>query len=131
MALKKLTLTDDHLRLINEIHFEEFAFDEETRNGRFGWGIDQYNLFGGTYVMEDVSRIIGKYDEHIVGTEEDPQGVDFSDELKDYMWGLYRYIWDNMGDIISLVLYMSNKGGITAGTYKKNPRSLQLWTKVD
>lgn len=131
MAQKKLTFTEDHLRLISEIHFEEFAFDEETRNGRFGWGVDQYNLFGGTYVMEDVSRIIGKYDEHIVGTEEDPQGVDFKDELKDYMWGLYQYIWQNMGDIMSLVLYMSNKGGLTVGTYKKNPRSMEMWTKVD
>ena len=126
--MKKLTLTEDHLKLISEIHFEGFSFDSETQNGRFGWGIDQYNLFGGTYVLEDVSRILGKYDEHIVGTE-DPQGVDFNDDLKDYMWGLYRYIWENMEDVISLLLYFSNKGGLVPGTYKKSRSSQQAWVK--
>ena len=127
--MKKLTLTEDHLKLISEIHFEGFSFDSETQNGRFGWGIDQYNLFGGTYVLEDVSRILGNYDEHIVGTEEDPQGVDFNDDLKDYMWGLYRYIWENMEDVISLLLYFSNKGGLVPGTYKKSRSSQQAWVK--
>lgn len=127
--LKKITLNEDHLKLITEIRFEAFSFDAENRNGRFGWGIDQYNLFGGTYVLEDVSRILGKYDEHIAGTEEDPQGVDFTDETKTYLWNVYQYIWDNMEYIISLLLYFSNKGGLTPGTYKYNRKNVELWTK--
>jgi len=128
MAIKTITLNEDHLKLIPNIKFEGFAFDSETRNGRFGWGIDQWNLFGGTYVLEDVSRIIGRYDEHIKGTEEDPQGVDFDDDVKAYMWELYQYIWDNIEYIIDLVLYMSNKGGLTAGDYKYVSNK-KTWTK--
>lgn len=126
--MKRITLNEDHLRLIAEINFEGFSFDSSTQNGRFGWGIDQYNMFGGTYVLEDVARILGKYDEHIVGTEEDPQGVDFEDDLKQQMWDLYRYIWENMEDILNLVLYFSNKGGLVPGTYKKQ-NNTELWVK--
>lgn len=126
--IKKLTLTEDHIKLISAIKVEEFAFGADSKNGELGWGFNQYNLFGGTYVLEDVSIILGMYDRHIEGTEEDPQGVDFSDDDKAYMWGLYSYIWENMVYIMSLVLYYAGRGGITPGTYKCID-TLREWTK--
>lgn len=90
------------------------------RAGRHGWGVDQYNLFGGTFVLEDVARIIGRYDRYVEGSKEDPMGADFQDEDKDYMWGLYKYIWDNMEYIFDLLLFFSSDGGITSGTYILN-----------
>ena len=41
MALKKLTVTDEHVKLLQAVKFEEFIFDGNSRNGRIGWGVDQ------------------------------------------------------------------------------------------
>lgn len=127
---KKITLTEDHLKLISAIKVEEFYFDKESHNGELAWGFNQYNLFGGTYVLEDVSIILGLYDKHIPGTEEDPMGVDFPDDLKDYMWGLYSDIWENMVYIMSLIFYYTTRGGLTPGTYKCKD-TLKEWERVE
>lgn len=169
MAIKKITLTDDHLKLISAIRFEAFDFDDkesfsrlkrlarklhlvddvdlgavssdektslkikllkdindETMNEinnfnpheHIGWAIDKYNLFGGTYVLEDVALIIGKWNEFIPGTEYEPTGRRYPEELEEYMYGLYEYIVDNMVLIEGLVHNYALKGGLTAGTYK-------------
>ena len=97
MAAKKITLTDEHIRLIQNINFHAFEFGEELpiqpimdameeiesmppeRQKKYsrlhsklfdiknrineyndeaaqnGWGVNQWNMFGGTYVMEDAS----------------------------------------------------------------------------
>ena len=129
MSIKKITLTEDHLKLISAMKFEAFDFDAETRNGRMGWGIDQWNLFGGTYVLEDVAMIIGKFDKYIKGTEEDPMGRHYPQELEEYMWELYRYIWDNMEYIIDMILYYITRGGLKPGTYKYT-QNLKTWEYI-
>ena len=128
--IKKITLTEDHLKLISAIKVEEFQFGADSGNGELGWGFNQYNLFGGTYVLEDVAIILGKYDQHIEGTEEDPQGMDFPEDVKNYMWECYSYIWENMVYIMSLVLYYSTRGGLIPGTYKCKD-TVREWTRVE
>lgn len=128
--IKKLTLTEDHLKLISAIKIEKFSFGPDSTHGELGWGINQYNLFGGTYVLEDVAIILGKYDQVIAGTEEDAEGPDFPDEVKNYMWELYQYIWENMVYIFSLVFYFATRGGLTPGTYKCKD-TLKEWTKIN
>lgn len=116
--IKKIELNEDLLKLIENIKFEAFEFNKDSKNAHIGWGIDQYSLFGGTYCLEDTSIILGLYDKHIPGTENDALGVDFPEDIKNKLWGYYSYIWDNIEYIISLVLYYSNKGGLHPGTYK-------------
>lgn len=116
--IKRITLTDEHLALISNIKFEAFEFNPDSVNKRFGWGIDQYSLFGGTYFLQDASMILGCYDKHIPGSENDPLGPDFPEDIKNHLWDLYDYIWMNIEYIISLVLFYSSKGGLKAGTYK-------------
>ena len=130
MAIKKIELTEDHLKLISHIKFEAFTFGEEAAVNRLGWGIDQWGLFGGTYVMEDVALIIGKYDQYIPGTEENANGKQFPKELENYMWGLYNDIVYNMEYIMDLVLYYSNKGGLTPGIYKCTTNTME-WIKEE
>jgi len=128
--IKKLDLTDEHLKLIENIKFEPFIFSSDDKNGRFGWGIDQYSLFGGTYVLEDIALILGNWDKYIRGTETDPMGRRYPDELENHMWELYYHIWQNMELIINAVLYYSNKGGLTPGKYKYNTED-ESWNKED
>lgn len=116
MAIKKITFTEDHLRLISNIKFEKFTIEQNSTAERLGWGIDQWNLFGGSYVLEDVSIIIGKYDQAY--DRDSATGPRFDKELEDYMWGLYEYIYENLTFIMDLVLKFSNKGGLKVGTYK-------------
>lgn len=126
---KSLVITEDMLLLIKNIKFEPFVFEStEKENGRFGWGIDQYSLFGGSYVMEDIALILGKFDEYIKGTEENPMGRQYPEELEKHMWDLYEYIYTNMTDIIRLVFQFSNEGGLSEGTYRLNDND--LWEKV-
>ena len=169
--IKKLTLTEDLVKLIKNIKFEAFENGElfstskihdaiveiesdpeaQKKFGKvrdalvraeeklnivsyqkdcYAWGINQWALFGGTYVMEDIALIIGRYEDYIKGTEESPQGREYPKELKEYMWGLYNTLVDNMEYIISLVLYYSDKGGISPGTYKCKD-TLKEWVKID
>lgn len=152
---KKITLTEDHIRLIQNLKFEDFEYGHffslenvnmalELINGSdknldwlksylydlreqletiserkecHAWGINQWSLWGGTYVMEDIAMILGHYDEYIPGTEESPLGKQYPKELEDYWWVLYNDIANNLSDIINLVFYYTDKGGLTPGEY--------------
>ena len=158
MATKKITLTNEHIKLIQNLDFHAFTFGEElpilpiidaldeiknmpaeeskkysrlesalfdVKNrlnehndiaGQHGWGINQWNMFGGTYVMEDVALLTGHYGEEI--SSSGAQGKIYPKELEDHMWELYMYIYDNMEYIMKLVLWSISNGGLKPGTYK-------------
>lgn len=118
MAIKKLILTEDLINLVQNVKFEAFDFGDDPTDYHYGWGIDQYSLFGGAYVMQDIALILGKFDQFIPGTEESPLGRQYPKELEDYWWGLYDYIYTNMEYFISLVFWSVKNGGLTPGTYK-------------
>lgn len=127
MALKKLKLTDEHVKLLQAIKFESFVFDGDSRNGRIGWGVDQYAPWGGNYPIEDIALILGHWDETIPGTEDDYDGRKFPEELQAHMSDLYYDITENFELYFKLLIYMADKGGLVAGTYKCNPRTNE-WT---
>ena len=118
MAIKKLKLTEDLISLIQNIKFEAFDFNDDVPGTHYGWGIDQYSLFGGTFVMEDISIILGKFDQYVKGTEDSPLGRQFPEKLEDYWWELYDFIYTNMEYVISLVFWSIGHGGLKPGTYK-------------
>ena len=167
MAIKKITLTEEHIKLIQNIDFHAFEFGEEIAikpiveameeidtmkpeeqkklSGLYaklanikvklndnnematqhGWGINQWNMFGGTYVMEDVALITGHYGESI---DDGANGKVYSKELEDHMWELYLYITNNMEYIMKLVLWSISNGGLTPGTYKTTDKGIS-WVK--
>jgi hypothetical protein len=130
MALKKITITDDHIKLLQAIKFESFVFDGDSRNGRYGFGIDQYGPWGGNYPIEDIALILGHFKDAIPGTENDYDGRKFPDELAMKFYDLYEYITENMEYLFSLLIFYTDKGGLVPGTYKCNPR-IKNWTKID
>lgn len=87
-------------------------------HSRFGWGCDQWNLFGGTYILEDISMILGYFDQAIENSDTLATGRRFPEELEEKMYSLYEYICDNFEDIMTLVFTFAGTGGIYAGTYE-------------
>lgn len=130
MAFKKINITEDHIKLLQAIKFEEFIFDGDSRNGRIGWGIDQYAPWGGNYPIEEISLILGHFEDAIPGTETDVDGRKFPEELHNHFIDLYEDITENMKFMFSLLIFYSDKGGLKPGTYKCNPRIME-WIKIE
>lgn len=128
-SIKKITLTDDHIKLLAAINFETFVFDSNSRNGRIGWGIDQYAPWGGNYPIEDIALILGCLDKAIKGTENDIQGRQFPKELDNHLHDLYDDITENFEYMFSLLIWATDKGGLTPGTYQCNKR-IREWKKI-
>jgi hypothetical protein len=97
--------------VLNEIH----SFNPTSR---FGWGCDQWSLFGGTYVLEDIALILGCFDQAIENSENLATGRRYPKELEEKMFSLYEYICENMTDILDLTFTFISKGGIEPGTYE-------------
>lgn len=97
--------------LLEEIH-------NLNPHSRFGWGVDQWSLFGGTYVLEDVAMILGYFGQAIENSETLAGGRRFPEELEEKMYTLYEYICDNLEDILVLTFTFASKGGLVPGTYE-------------
>lgn len=130
MAFKKITITEDHIKLLQAIKFESFIFDGDSRNGRFAWGIDQYAPWGGNFPIEEIALILGHWDDAIPESIDDYDGRKFPTELQNKFHDLYDDVTENMEFMFSLLIYYTDKGGLTPGTYKCNPR-IKEWTKID
>lgn len=128
MAILKVTITEDMLKLISCINFTEFPTNEDFENKyHVNVGIDFASLYGGSFVFEDVSYILGLYDKHIEGTEFNAMGPEFPKEIEDYMWETHSYVVEHIRDIEDIVHQFVMKGGVVPGTYvsKSNER---IWT---
>ena len=128
MALVKIKLTKDILKLIENIHFTKVP-SQRSESYPMTWVIDFFSLYGGSFLYEDISRILGRYDEHIDGTEIEALGPRFESSFEDYMLEIHSYLVNNIEYIEDLVHYYSNKGGLTEGVYqcKSNEKA---WRKV-
>jgi hypothetical protein len=112
------------LKLNEEINFKKYnkSILDELYNfepqSRFGWGCDQWSLFGGTYLLEDMAMILGYFDKAIENSETLATGRRFPKELEDEMYSLYDFICSNMEDIFTLILSFIGNGGLVPGTYE-------------
>lgn len=97
--------------ILDELH----GFEPQSR---FGWGCDQWSLFGGTYLLEDMAMILGYFDKAIENSENFATGRRFPSELETEMYSLYDYIYENMEDILTLVFTFIGNGGLVPGTYE-------------
>lgn len=169
---KSIILTDEHIKLIKNINFNEFTYGEllnvstvvdamkeidrtEESQKKFGllrdnlnsvkeqletisdlkecnaWGVNQWNLFGGSYVMEDVAMILGHYGDYIKGTEDSPLGKQYPKEMEDHWWELYLYIVENIVNIFHIIFYFLDKGGLKPGKYVYDTKDTYNWEYVE
>jgi hypothetical protein len=113
MAYKKITITDDHIKLLQAIKFESFIFDGDSRNGRFAWGIDQYAPWGGNFPIEEIALILGHWDDAIPESIDDYDGRKFPTELQNKFHDLYDDITENMEFMFGFGFGMSTLLSIT------------------
>ena len=123
MAIKKIELSEDALKLISNITFESapeplMVGYEAERREQINYYIDLNSLYGGSYVFEDIAFILGRENEMIPGTEENPLGGEFPEEFENYMWNLHTYIVDNLEYIEQMVHQFCIKGGLKPGKYE-------------
>lgn len=121
MAIKKLTLTEDHIKLIGGLT------PVETDNGV---AYDVNHLWGGSYLYEDMAMLLGFYDEHIKGTENDYDGRRYPEEKEKLMKDLYDWFVYNIAYLETLIHQFAGKGGLTPGTYKCIDY-IKDWEKVE
>lgn len=102
MAKLRITFNEDHLKLIRCLNFEQFS---DSR-----YGIDNYNLFGGTFLYEQMALILDKADQVIPGTEESIYGPQYPDEIIDYFNELDSFIVANLPYIIDILTQFCDEG---------------------
>lgn len=103
----KITLTEDHIKLIKNLWFQDF-------NSKVG--IDKFDIFGGSRLWEDTARILGLSDHVISETVEDWDGAKFDEDTTSKMEELIGYIDENMLGIEE-ILHQHCDEGIKVGTY--------------
>lgn len=122
MAIKKITLTKEHLKLI------PFFYEQEEGDNKIVY--DKTHLYNlGSHLEEDLADILGYQDTYIKGTEEDIDGKAFPDDIENHMLEVHNYIVDNFYYIESLIHFYATKGGLTEGTYKCRDNDL-IWDKI-
>lgn len=124
-----LTLTEDMLSLISNIRFQEMPDLEDPMEKKTTFSVDLYNLYGGSFLFEDIALILGRYDERMEDSENGYMGAQFSQETTDYFLELHSYITENLDKIEELIHQFVVKGGIKATTYRKDAQ-YGIWEEV-
>jgi hypothetical protein len=75
----KINFTDEHIALIKALNFTKF--DDSH------YGIDNYNIWGGTYIWEQMAYILGYQGAMVPTTMEDPTGPKF-----------YKTVWTGLDE---------------------------------
>lgn len=105
----KLEINEDIIKLIKNLNFERIS-DKH-------YGFDTYNLWGGTYLLEQMSLILGYQDKVIPETLENPMGVRFEKEYEDKMFEYDAFILENFVFLEEILHQFVDKGGIKPGIY--------------
>jgi hypothetical protein len=122
MARLKLTFNEEHIKLIS--NFRTRQVDDEH------YAIDTYDLFGGTYLYEDMALILGYMDKVIPGTMEDADGPKFDDETLEHLNELDSFIVENLQNIEDILHQFCTEGIQVGVTYWCNPSEC-IWHKEE
>lgn len=110
MAVLHLNLTEDHLKLIRFINFDD------SEDGVLKINRNEF-LTMRTHILDDVALILGLRDKAIPNTTEDADGSAYPDDVEKYMLDTYHYVSDNLHLIESLIHQFVFEG-VKVGKYK-------------
>lgn len=93
--------------------------------------VDKRHMFNiGAHLLDDMAMVLGLVDKAIDGTENDPDGRAYPDDVEEYMLGIHKYIVNNLYYIETLIHQMSPIGGLTPGEYECETKSI-IWKKKE
>lgn len=121
MAKIKIEITEDMIKLISNIRFQQMEETSNPEESPDKFYIDLYSLYGGNFLLEDLAFILGKYDERIEGTENNWQGPVFPKEVEDYLFNTHFAVYKNLSNIEEILHQFAGKGGIKPGIYECKP----------
>ena len=117
-----LNLTKDHLKLLSMLDINDEDDNVLTINRKI-------LMTQQSHLLDDVATVLGLKDKVIKGTEEDPDGGAYPDEIEKYMLDTYKYVSDNLYYIETLLHQFVLQGGISEGTFKTSDKDM-IWKKV-
>ena len=80
-------------------------------------GFDTINPYGGSYLMEELAKILGYWDKSIEGSETDfLYGRRFGIDNEQIMIDIHNYVVDNIEFIMSIIMQFIDTG-IKPGVY--------------
>ena len=109
MAKLKIELDENKIALIRNFKFKRI--NDAT------YGIDTYDLFGGTYLYEDMANILGWSDKVIPDTLENPMGALYEEEYQKKMEEYDAFLIENMLFIEEIIHQFITEGGLKPGIY--------------
>ena len=122
MAKFKLKFTEEHIKLIK--NFRTRQLDDAN------FTINTYDLFGGTYLYEDMALILGYMDKVIPGTMEDADGPKFDEETTQHLAELDAFMVENFQHIEDILHQFCDEGIKPDTTYWCNLNE-GVWHKID
>lgn len=84
--------------------------EPSTNYGDNHYGIDLYQLYGGTYLYEQMAYILGKTENVIPETLEDPLGPSYDEETMKHFIELDSFIREHISDIFEILLQFCTEG---------------------
>ena len=114
-----LHLTEDHLKLVKFLNIEDKDDEILAINKKVMLTLQ-------SHLLDDVATILGYKDKVIKGTEEDPDGGAYPDDVEKYLLETYKYVSDNLFYIETLIHQRCTEG-VVPGHYKALDRDL-LWS---
>ena len=121
MAKITLNLTEEHILLIKNLNFKKLTDSI--------YGIDCFDLYGGTWKWEQMALILGYSDKVIPETLESIFGPKYEKEIQDYMEELDVFISDNILNIEE-ILHQFSSEGIKPGKYTCMD-NIHIWNKIN
>ena len=113
----KIELDDNKIKLLKWMQFKRI-------NDKY-YAIDTYDLFGGTYIFEDMANILGLQDKVIPESIEDPKGCVYEPKTQEYLEELDAYILDNFVFLME-ILHQFCDVGVKPGIYTAKD-SCRIW----
>ncbi len=102
MARLTLTFNDEHIKLIKNFRTRQLNDANYT--------IDTFDLFGGSYLYEDMALILGYMDKVIPGTMEDADGPKFEEDTMQHLMELDSFIVENFQHIEDILHQFCDEG---------------------
>ena len=116
-----LRLNEDHLKLVRFINVEQTSDTTLSIDRKVMLRIQ-------SHLLDDVAMILGLRDQAIPGTEGDPDGCAYPDDIEKRMLDAYNYVSDNL-HLIENLLHQMCVEGVKPGHYVAAD-NVMIWERV-